>query len=349
MKLSKTFSAACFAFGAACLSAHAQVTFNGSVSTDYGTAGNWSSNSVPNLTTGITAQIANGSAVNYAAGTDVGDLLISNGGELELTNGSWTQTGNNNWIQLQGNGTILVNGGTLNQGTSGNSPFNVSGTGNAFTITSGAANFNSLNEGNSVTFNINGGTVTDANGTVVIQGTTVYDQTAGSFSDSGSININNTGTFLLAGGTFTSSGEFDFNGANSTISGGILNVPLLTGVNSANLGVFTVSGGLINVSGGTGIYAPSSTTPINFTLNSTGEINFEGVSASTVQGFLSSGGIEDAGTINPSAFVVTSTGANSATVALVAAAPEPSTYVMFGLGFAALLFGMRRRSASVRL
>ena len=147
LSLSQSVQVLCAVFLAVSLPAAAQVnTWTGSISNDYSTAGNWSAGSVPNLTTGITALINNGNAVTYNATTD---FLISNNSTLEISNGSWTQTGGNNWIQLQGNGNILIDGGTFNQGTAGNNPFNISNSGNTFTITSGAANFNASLTSNS--------------------------------------------------------------------------------------------------------------------------------------------------------------------------------------------------------
>ena len=171
------------------LPAHAQI-FTGTISNDYGTAGNWSTNTVPNLTTGATALINNGSAVTYNPG---GDFVIDNNSTLEISNGSWTQINSNNWIQLAGNGTILVDGGTFNQGSAGNNPFNISNTGNSFTITSGAANFNGslASTQSGVTYNFNGGVTTiggeidyNNNNNLLFNGGTVNASALGPYSTS---------------------------------------------------------------------------------------------------------------------------------------------------------------------
>lgn len=306
--------------GIACftLPAHAQ-TFTSAAGTDsmgnydYNTPGNWSSGSVPATSNGATAVINNGATVDYFGGSDGGDLIVSNGGELEISNGTFQQVQNNNYIQLGeqgsgaaiGNGTILVNGGTFDQGTDSAEPFNLTGTGNTFTITSGAANFDSP------------------------------------FAAAAGLTVN------INGGTTSITGELDYDSTTFTLAGGVLNTTLITGVNGPAGSTLTISGGLLNLSSGTGIYGASSTDPVNFTAGSTGSIDFEAVSASQVNAYLTSGAIEYNGLTDPSAFLVTSTGADSSLLTAIVAAPEPSTYGLFGLGFAVLLVAVRRRSARV--
>jgi hypothetical protein len=300
---------------AACLSipAHAQV-FTGTDSDDYGTAGNWSGNAVPVLSNGATAIINNGDAVTYSPG---GDFIVSNGGELEISNGSWIQNTGNAWIQMgeqgsgsgTGNGTILVNGGTFDMGTDSNTPFQVTGTGNVFTITSGTANF--LNEkiapqGTGMTFNFDGGNVNVLNEI-----------------------------------------DYDSNSGSLVIDGSTITTPLVTAVNTGNIGVLDLQAGLLNLTGA-GIYSPSATAPVNFTTDSTAAINFETQSVSTVQGWVNSGVITYAGAINPSDLIVSSAdGGNGAIVEAVSesAVPEPSTYMMLGAGMALLVIVVRRRRA----
>jgi hypothetical protein len=322
MKLtpSKNLGLILAALGAACFSATAQAqTFTGTgANTDYGTGTNWSGGQVPNLTAANTAIINNGTAVTYNPG---GDFQISNGGTLQVTNGSWTQINNNNWIQLGGggaggNGHILVNGGTFNQGSAGNSPFNITGTGNTFTITSGAANFNS---------GLQGG-----------------DYGAGM-------------SWNFAGGVTTFGSEFDYGTNNNIlIDGGTVNATLFTAINNANVGSFTLSSGLLNVStnNGGGFYAAAPTSAPNFTLGSTAQIDFQAdpFASGTVQGFVTSGDFDYNGvTATASNFVITPDAAGTGTLLSVVVAPEPSTYLMFGLGFSVLLFSMRRHAVAVRI
>jgi hypothetical protein len=337
MKTIKLFSTSAFALAVAVglgVNAKAQNTIdsftNANGDGSYKEGANWSTGAVPNLTTATTAAIDDGAAVTYTPG---GDLLISNGGELEIGNGSFTQTSGTNYLQLgaqgsgagTGNGTILVDGGTFNQGTVTSNPFNITGTGNLFEITSGAANFNR------------------------------------------SIGLNPGLTYLQTGGTVTqSAGEFDFNYLNSgTISGGTLNVGLVTGQNhaaGATVDDFNVSGGTINITGNTGIYGAGVTQYVNYTAGSSGVVDFSGgLALSAVEGFITGGGIEDqsdgadkstfttvglplGGIAEDDDFLITGVpdtttiGQTDYEVSLIGAAvaPEPSTYLMMGLGLVAL-------------
>ena len=268
---------------------------------DYNNGANWVGGNVPSTATGGTAVINNGLTATWYGAGDGGDFIVANGGELEVSNGGWQQVTNNNYIQLEGNGTILVNGGSFNQGTASSVPFNIAGTGNVFTITSGTANF-----------------------------TTPFAASTG-------LTVN------FAGGTVTTAGEFDYNSNTMFMSGGVLNTTLMTGVNSGGIGSFQLSGGTINLSSSQGIYGADDSHPLNFTTGSTGVINFANVNTATVEGYLTNG-IELNGVNDPGAFTVTSAfGGDGATLELTSelAVPEPSTYLMLGLGLA-FLFAVRR-------
>ena len=259
---------------------------------EYTTGGNWSGGVLPNTANGDTANIANGSAVTYTPG---GDLTIANGGILQVTSGSFTQVVGNNYIQLNGNGTIRVNGGTFNQGTASSTPFNVTGTGNLFAVSSGAVNINS-------SFNLNVGlSYTQTGGTVIVTGAET--------------DFNST-TNTLSGGTLSTKLITGVNGPGSSIfnvSGGTLNL----------------SGSAFN-----GIYAGGVTQYLNFTPGSTGKITFSSGSTTTtdVQNFINAGVIEynGGGTGTLSNFVITS---NAGVVTLsLPAVPEPSTVALSLLG-----------------
>ena len=283
---------------------------------DFSNGSNWS-NGTPNLQTSGSAQIDSaGVTVDYYAGT-YGDFVISNGGVLELTAGTFDQVTGNNWIQLQGNATILVNGGTFEQGSDSNNPFNCSNGNDLFEITSGAAVFDNPVH-------------------VAGSGQVSWDQT---------------------GGNVTSSGEFDFNGPGSSMSGGVLNVPLMTGVNGSGHSEFDFSGGVINLStDDDGIYnggtAWNGTTgwDLNFTLGSTGELVFaSGDTLSTVQAFVTDGQIQYNNTIDTTGttdFIVAQQGNGTITVQLVGSSvPEPQTWAMFFGGIAGLACFRRARKA----
>ena len=332
MKISKLASAVAIAFAvslAATQGVQAQNTVYSFTNADgndaYKDANNWDLLAIPNLTTTNTALINDGEAVTYTPG---GDLQISNGGILEVASGSWTQVVGGAYIQLGqggagGNGTILVDGGTFNQGTASSNPFNITGTGNVFKITAGAANFNN-------NFALNPGL-----------------------------------TYIQTGGTVTNTGnEFDFNYLNSgTISGGVLIAKLITGQNHAVTGPdsFNIAGGQIQLTGSTGIYGPNANQYLNFTAGSSGNILFSGGEAlATIEGFVLGGGIEYLnGGADTTAF--TTVGLPVGAVALdddflitglpdiavvgqtdyeislnPALVPEPSTYLMLGLGLLVL-------------
>ncbi|HEY0257187.1 MAG TPA: hypothetical protein VGC39_07085 [Candidatus Methylacidiphilales bacterium] len=316
---------ASIAFFAGNAAADTSTFTNASGDNDYSNSGNWDTSSVPDLSTGNTAVINNGANVTY--GTNPanlpGDLIISNGGTLEVKSGSWTQVNEGSWIQLggqgngaaSGNGAILIDGGTFNQGSAGSVPFNVSGTGNTFTITSGAAN---------------------VNGSFVVPLGLTYTQ---------------------SGGTVTVPGEFDFDAQNATISGGVLNANLITGVNSGDNGgtsTLTFSGGLINLGY---IYGGNDAQTVNFTLDSTGVMSFSAESADDITAKILAGAIEYNGTIaDPADFSLTSNGVDEVLSLIPSlqgagpeAVPEPSSEVMLGAGFALLALLVRRRTKSTLL
>ena len=354
--LAPWLAVACFSALTLHLSA-ASYSFTGAVDNNYLTAGNWSGSSIPDTANGDTAVISNGSAVTYVAGPD---YTISNGGTLQVTNGSWTQTGGPAWIQLGaagsgagGNGHILVNGGTFNQGTAGNTPFNVAGTGNTFTISSGAANFtNQVTAVAGITWNIAGGTTSMSGGPLTVQSGGNVQVSAGTLNVGGSLVLENGSTWTQTGGTVTlgAGAEFDFNSlSGSSMSGGTLNVDkLVTGVNGPLGSTFSFSGGTINI-GATafsGMYgADNADHPFSFTLGSLGVINFlnGNTTTSQVNAWLAAGGIQYNNTIDPSAFVVSQDGTTVSLSLVGAAIPEPASYGLIGGLVAVSALAYRRR------
>ncbi len=339
----------------------ASYSFNGAVDNDYKKAGNWSGSVIPDTANGDTAVISNGAAVTYdPTSTPAGDYTISNGGTLQVTNGSWTQITGGAWIQLGaggagGNGHILVNGGSFSQGTAGNNPFNISGTGNTFTITSGSAAFTSqVNAVTGITWNIAGGSTSMSAGPLNVQSGGNVLVSAGTLTLGGNLVLENGSTWTQTGGTVTlgSGAEFDFNSlSGSSMSGGTLNVDkLITGVNGSLGSTFGFSGGTINI-GATafsGMYgADNGNHPFNFTLGSLGVINFlnGNTSVSDVNGWLAAGGILYNNTTAPSAFLVSQAGGPGTTVSLslVAAVPEPASYACLMGGVAAIAAVIYRR------
>ena len=374
------------AFALPVVSAHAQTTwtFTGATSNDYATSTNWSPSGPPTLvgTSSNVALINNGSAVTYNSGPD---FVINGGSTLEITNGSWTQIGGGGWIQLgqtnsgtSGNGNILVNGGTFNQGTAGNNPFNTSGTGNTFTISSGSAAFNGggiqvnspltwLQSGGNVTsaasLQVQGGGYTQSGGIATITGNAIATNGGGSWTQSGGVlNISGNlqlnsgaGNFLFSSGTINETGaEVDFSnlGSLSTMTGGVLNITrLFTMVNGPTGSSFNFGGGLVNDlagDGNNGWYGSGTGSPFNFTVASTGTLQFlanpnNTVSLSYVQGLVNAGDITYNSGSDAAAFSVTQTGSDVDVTLL--SVPEPSTYALVGLGGLGIFFVLRRKRA----
>jgi len=307
--------------GAACLSipAHAQ-TFNGSVSDDYSTAGNWTPGTVPDLSTGATAIIANGDAVTYDAAAH-GDFIVSNGGTLEISSGSWTQSTGGNWMWLgqQGNGTgtgnghVLVNGGTFIQGNDTNNPFQIVGTGNSFTISSGAAYFD---EGVNITQLPSVMSWTQTGGTVNILGTNIELN----INSGGVLNISGTGNFNMA----------DLMNIQSYLGNG-------SQINFSSSGTFY--DGAANYDGW---YAPGAD-DFNFLSGTTGTLEFNNDNLSEVQGWVNDGYISLNDTTSASSFTVSQSGDVISVMLTPEEVPEPSTYALLGLGLGVVYF-FRRKS-----
>ncbi len=160
MKHPKTLSllAACLALPAA---AQAQATWTGSVSSDYGTAGNWSTNAVP--------------------GTGDSVLIDSNAGNpTVLPNGNWDRRGAGT-TTISGTGSVTLNQGSarfLNNGT-----FNMLGgtfdqTGEYFIVGVGGS-AGALNQsGGTITTNLSRGWQLSDN--TIAESPTVYNLSGGS-------------------------------------------------------------------------------------------------------------------------------------------------------------------------
>lgn len=310
---------------------------------DYNDEANWSAG-VPNLNnTTQTAIISNGGTVGYFADPH-GDFVISGGATLQITNGQWSQVTGNSWMQLGqgggGFGNILVNGGTFNQGTDGNSPFSITGTGNTFTITSGVANFSTLFAVAGITYNISGGSVNLTSNLQLEQGS-IWNQSGGIV-------------------TIVGAHEFQFNSTSggNIMSGGTLNITnLITGVNGSVGSTFSFSGGVINDFEGTnnGYYGSGSAHPFDFTPGSTGVFNFSGTNTtlSQVMGFVTSGGFTYGGSVDTTGtnyfqYIQTGSGTPNYNIALeLTSVPEPSTYPLIGFGCLGMWFFIRRKKARI--
>lgn len=243
-KFSRRFSAVLLGLGFGALHAAATDSYfnNNNGNQLYLDAANWSPSGVPDLTTANTAHIANGSAVSYVAGPD---LVIKNGGVLEITSGSFTQTTGPAYLQLNGTGTILVDGGTFNQGTATSGPFNVTGTGNVFNMTSGAANFNhGFMVLSGLTSTLSGGTLTTTGGATTVNSSLTLSGANATLGQALTINAN--GTLAVSAGTVSTSGGLTNSGA-LTVSGGSLGA----GGNLANGSNLSITGGSLSATGNT--------------------------------------------------------------------------------------------------
>lgn len=301
-----------------CVPARGQDTFTGGAGItglaggdvgayDFSAAGNWTGGAPTQSSGGYTLINSPGDIVDYFGGT-YGDPTVSGGGTLEVAGGEFHEVTGNNWFQLNGGSTILVDGGNLNlSNDTAGGGFNLGGSGNLLNVTAG-----------SVEFPMN-------------------------------LQVNTGFTFELSGGTVTINGnELDYNTASSTIiSGGVLNVNLITGINSGGVGQLTLSGGIINLGPG-GIYAESSTEPVNFTTGSTGEVTFPATdfSTSTLQGWVNNGGFSYNDTTDPSQFQVVSDGSLNVVELVPASVPEPQTWAMLigGVGALCSFQRIRRRN-----
>ncbi len=309
--LSTSLSLACAVVALGALPAHSQVV---DTFTNALQDGNY--NEGGNWSTGTIPNTAGGDTALINDGVAVtynpgGDLVIKNGGELEISSGSFIQNPANN-NYLQLNGNGTV---LVNGGT-----FNQGGiSSNPFNIT-GTGN--------------------------------AFDITAGTVNLNRSFSMNVGLTFAQSGGTLTvTGGETDFNSQTNTLSGGILNTTLITGVNGG-ADRFDIAGGTLNLTGAgsNGIYGGGTTQYINFTLQSTGQITFSSgqTTVANVQGFLNAGVIEYNSTVNAADFSVTQNG-NTVVLTLIpslqggGAVPEPSSVVMTMAGIAGMAGWMVRR------
>jgi hypothetical protein len=123
------------------------VTWNGSVSTDWNTAANWTPSGVPSSTSVVVIPPGTTNAPAFPATATLAQLTVQSGTTMALGTGILTLTGN-----LTNNGTITVSTGKLS--LAGSSAQTISGTGtigileinnsSGVTITSGAGNMQSI-------------------------------------------------------------------------------------------------------------------------------------------------------------------------------------------------------------
>lgn len=198
---------------------YAQKTWTGSLSTDWGTAGNWSPSGVPSSGQNVSIpNTTNKPTVNGAYA--INNLIISSswgGGEVRMESGTLTVNGA---ITLNGQGILQVNGGELlHQGTSFSFAF---GSYNAVRITGGLLRTNATN------FVINSGMVMsgglfEANAGLAVASGRSFTATGGVVRVMGHLNIQSSnssfyaGDSLLVNGRVTLSGSTSFYGGSAVI------------------------------------------------------------------------------------------------------------------------------------
>ncbi|SHN28958.1 hypothetical protein [Chitinophaga sp. CF418] len=282
------------------------VRWNGSASSDWSTAANWTSvQGTPSLPPGVndiveigTAAFTNQPTINNTASvkairfgsTQAATLTLTTGGSLTTQgniSGDWSA--NATHTINTGSQTLTVNGDlVLSDGTSGH-VINLNAVASTITVggsltESGGANLTftgagTLNIGSN--FSYTSGTFTAGSSTVTYNGTgtqTVAGLTYNHLQinkSAGAASMSNTGT--VAGNLSIAAGSFSLNAAmtvtgNVNISSGtILNsdaVTLTAGGNWSNSGTFNASGGTV-VLNGSGAQTISATTFNNLTISKT--------------------------------------------------------------------------------
>lgn len=317
--LASTLALALFAFPAHLLAQ----TWNGSVDTNWNTAGNWTPSGVPAEDAGA-AVVINAGTVEYNGATN-GDLTLGGGGSITLNGGTFTQTNGVAFMNI-GNGsgsagTLTITGGTFSAGTSGNMRIGFGGGTGLVSVTGGTFNPTGLEF--------------SSTGTLQVGGTATVNIGA-NFATS-------TGTVAISGGTVNINGELKPLGSDFTLSGGTVNANLISFDGVASKLNFT--GGQIVLSNGAfdGIFGDNGY--ISFGANSTGTLVLSSVSASGAANLLTSR-VRAGDTANAGLFTITSLGANSSSISLTASAiPEPSTYAaLAGATFLSFAACRRRRA-----
>ncbi|XHR27276.1 MAG: hypothetical protein ACFUZC_15165 [Chthoniobacteraceae bacterium] len=260
-----------------------------------------------NWSTGSTPSLSTGGTAVINNGANV---VYTAGDDLRISVGGVLEVSNGSWTQTGGVAWIQL-AGTATLRVDG-------GTFNMGT----SAKINVTNSGNKI------------------------EVSAGALNITTGLAITSDLSYVQSGGTVSIAGELDIDASTASMSGGILNTTLITTVNADTTATFTLSGGVINLSSATGIYG-NTLDQINFTVGSTGEINFTGgTTLSAVEAMITNGVIQYNNTIdsNLSIFNVTQSG-DVVTVEL-AAVPEPSTASSIAIGLAGLGLLLYKRNHS---
>ncbi len=244
----------------ASINAHATTyTFNGSISSDWAVAGNWTGSIAPtgNAFTGRRININGGSLVYSAAqettvyNNTTDRAFVITTGSLTFSGGSFTSNNTNTTLteDVLGNTTAAVSTLTVNGGnyTTKDLVMNFSG-GNATTtvnVQSGTATIANLKvnalTGSTSTVNLDGGTLAVGTLNSTGTGTRNINFNGGTLRvDGGSLNVSGfTNAFVKAGGAV-----IDTNGNNATLTQDLLTDVVSTGggLSKSGTGTLTLSG-----------------------------------------------------------------------------------------------------------
>ncbi len=249
-------------------------TWTGAVSTDWFTAGNWSTSLVPNANTNVTIPSATNNPIINATAT-CRDLTITTG-LLQLSSAAT--------LNVMGSVVIgnLTNAGSLIAGSSGvtinvsrnwtrganglfsagNSTVNFNGASGSYIVTPTGSNFFNLGFIGDASYQLAGATITVSNNLSLTAGTLTFA--------TANYNLNIGGNFNRTAGTFSTAvtGTTLFNGTTQNITGGTFSNLTLSGsgVKTATNDM-TVAGNLVVLSNLTAASGAA------FTFNGTVSIN----------------------------------------------------------------------------
>jgi hypothetical protein len=202
------------------------IVWDGSTDTDWATAANWSTNSVPTTSDYV---IIPGSLTNYPSVDENNAafyyLTIQNGGTVEVETGGVLTTSDyvantEPDIKIESGGTLRVNDGQLNCGDD----MKVEG---LFEMNGGTVNVNDYFESrDGSTTDINGGTLSVGSYLNVGEGVSgSFDLSTGTVTMGTDFRVKNGATANVSGGSLTSTEDFEINdGGTLTVNNGTLSI-----------------------------------------------------------------------------------------------------------------------------
>jgi fibronectin-binding autotransporter adhesin len=204
------------------------------------------------------------------AGT--GNLAVANGAAVTLS-GSNSFTGETQvaGTLILGASDVLADGSTLTVATGGTLDLGGNSDAVASAILSGTLNGTGTLNGAVVNANLGGGTLTQASGSSVLNGTSAAGDVVvqgGTLTLGGSNRVSDTATLLIASGGVFDIGAFDETVGQATIAG------TLAGTGTLTASAFTINGGTVlahlaggpvSYAGDTVQYAPLDSTAVNIT------------------------------------------------------------------------------------